>query len=92
MMPPITYQHLKISLYDLPHPNNRASAIYRIALIEPRGRSLVVTRRTADFQVTSDRPVTMGLIPVELSTSTSGRHAAKYVVNACVSEMRVYLR
>ena len=61
------------------------TAVYRVALIQPRGRSLVVTHRTADVQVTSDRPVTLGLVPVEISTSISGIHVATYVVNTYVS-------
>ena len=61
------------------------SAVYRVALIQTRGSSLVVTHRTADGQVTLDRTVTLGLVPVELSTSISGSHAATYIVNACVS-------
>ena len=61
------------------------TAVYRVALIQPRGRSLVVTHRTADVQVTPDIPVTIGLVPVENSSSISGSHAAMYVVNTCVS-------
>ena len=63
----------------------RGIAVYRVALIQSRGSSLVVTDCTADIQVTSDRPVTLGLVPVELSTSISDRHAATYRVNARVS-------
>ena len=59
--------------------------VYRVALIQPRGSSLVVTHRTAGIQVTSDRPVMLCLVPVELSTSISGSHATTYVVNAYVS-------
>ena len=62
-----------------------ASAVYRVTLIQSRGLSIVVTHHTEDVRVTSDRPVTLGLVPVELSTSVSGSHAATYVVNACVS-------
>ena len=60
-------------------------AVYRVALIQPRGSFLVVTHHTADIQVNSDRPVTLGLVPVELSTSISGSHAATSVVNAYIS-------
>ena len=56
-------------------------AVYRVALIQSRGSSLVVTHRTADVRLTSDRSVTLGLVSVELSTSISGIHAATYVVN-----------
>ena len=35
-----------------------AYAVYCVALIQPRGISLVVTHRTADVQVSSDRTVT----------------------------------
>ena len=59
--------------------------VYRVALIKPRGSSLVVTHCTEDVRVTLDRPVTLGLVTVELSTSISGSHAATYVVNAWVS-------
>ena len=38
-----------------------------------------------DVRVTSDIPVTIGILPVELSTSISGRNATKYVVNTFVS-------
>ena len=62
-----------------------ASELYRVALIQPRGSSLVVTHCTADVRVTSDRSVMLGLVPVELSTSIYGIHAAKYVVNTYVS-------
>ena len=62
-----------------------SSAVYRVALIQPRGSSLVVTHCTENIRVTLDREVTLGLVPVELSTSISGTHAAMYVVNAYVS-------
>ena len=68
-----------------PMPNLDWVALYHVALIKSRGSSLVVTHRTADIRVISDRPVTLGPVPVELSTSISGIHAATYVVNACVS-------
>ena len=61
--------------------HGRGSAVYRVALIQPRGSSLVVTHHTADIRVMLYRPVTLGLVPVELSTSISGIHAATYVVN-----------
>ena len=60
-------------------------AVYRVALIQPRGSSLVFTHCTVDIQVTSDRPVTLGLIPVELSTNISGSHADTYLLNTYVS-------
>ena len=63
----------------------RASAVYLVALIQPIVSSLVVTNRKAEVQVTADRPVMLGLVPVKLSTSISGSHAATYVVNAYVS-------
>ena len=59
--------------------------VYRVALKQPRGSSLVITHRVADIQVTSDRTVTLGLVPVEPSTSISGSNTATYVVNASVS-------
>ena len=62
-----------------------ASAVYRVALKQPSGSSLFVTHLTAYVLLTSDRPVTLGLVPVELSTSISVSHAATYVVNAYVS-------
>ena len=61
-----------------------ASAVYRVALIQYRGSSLVVTQLMADVQVTLDRLVTLGLVEVELSSSISGSHDATYVLNACV--------
>ena len=61
------------------------SAVYRVALIQSRGSSLVVAHLTEDIWVTSDSPVTLGLVPVELSTGIYGSHANTYVVNACVS-------
>ena len=62
-----------------------ASAVYRVAFIQPRGISLVVTHHTADVRVTSYIPGTLGLVPVELPTSISGSHVATYVVNSYVS-------
>ena len=53
-------------------------AVYRVALIQSRGSSLVVTHCTADIRLNLDRPVTLGLFPVELSTSISGSHSATY--------------
>ena len=61
------------------------NAVYRVALKRYRGSSLVVTHCMVDIQVTSDRPVTLGLVPLEISTSISGIHAAKYVVITYVS-------
>ena len=62
-----------------------ASVVYHLALIQSRGISLVVTPRTANLQVMSDRKVTLGLVPVEISTSISGSHVTTYVVNTYVS-------
>ena len=61
------------------------SVLYCIALKQPRNISLVVTHCTVDVRVTSDRPVSLGLVPVELSNSISGIHAATYVVNSYIS-------
>ena len=69
-----------------------AIAVYRVALIQPSGSSLVGTHRTADVRVMPDRTVTLVLVPVELSTSISGSHTATYVVNTYVTQIRVYLR
>ena len=69
----------------------QATAVCRLALKQTRGSFPVVTHRTADVQVTSDRPVTLGLVPFEISTSISGSHDATYVVNTYVSQIRVYL-
>ena len=66
--------------------------VYRVALKQPSGSCLVVNHHTVDVQVTSDRTVTLVLVPVELSTNIYGSHAAKYVVNAYVSQIRVYLQ
>ena len=63
----------------------QSSEVYHVALIQSRGRSLVVTHRTTDVRVTLDRPVTRGSVSVELSTSISVSHAATYVVSACIS-------
>ena len=63
----------------------RLCSLYRVALIQSRGSSLVVTCCTSDVRLTSDRPVTLGLVPVELSTSIYSTHSATYVVNACIS-------
>ena len=56
------------------------TAVYRVALKQPRGSYLVVTDRTAEVRLTLDIPVTLGLVPVEISTSISSSHAATYVV------------
>ena len=61
------------------------NAVYHIALKQPIGIYLVVNHHTADVQVVSDRPLTLGLVPVELSTSISGSHPPTHVVNAYVS-------
>ena len=63
----------------------RAVAVYRVALKQPRGISPVVTHRTAEVWLMSDRPDSLGLVPVELSTSRYGSHANTYTVNTCVS-------
>ena len=62
-----------------------ASEVYHVALIQPRGISLIVNHRLAGVRVTSEILVTLGLVPVELSASIYGSHAATYVVNVCVS-------
>ena len=62
-----------------------ACEVYCVVWIQPRVSSLVVTHRTSDFRVTSDRPVKLGLVPVELSTSLSGSHSTTYIVNAYTS-------
>ena len=67
------------------------SAVYHEALNQPSGSSLVGNHLTADVQVTSDRTVTLVLVPVELSTSISGSHTATYVVNTYILQIRVYL-
>ena len=61
-----------------------ASAVYRADLIQPGVSPLVVTHCTAEVQVTSDRPVTLGIVPFEISTIISSSHADTYVVNTCV--------
>ena len=43
----------KNPIYSSPYP-----AVYCVALIKSKGSSLVVTHRTADVRVTSDRPGT----------------------------------
>ena len=68
----------------------KCAAVYHISLNKPRGSSLVVTHRTEDVRVTLDRPVTLGLSPVELSTSIYGSHAVTYVVNTYVYLIFVY--
>ena len=64
---------------------NICVVVYCVALKQTRVSSLVVTNRTADVRVTSERKVRLGLVPVELSTSISDSHAATYVVNAYTS-------
>ena len=66
-------------------------AVYSVALKQPVGSSLVVTHRTADIRVPLNRPVTLGIVPVELSTSISVSHAATYLLKTHVSQIRVYL-
>ena len=67
------------------------TAVYSVALKQPRGSSLVVTHCTAYVRLTLDITVMLGLVPVELSTSISGSHAATYVVNTYLSQICVYL-
>ena len=67
------------------HGTSVFPAVYCVSLIQYIGSSIVVTHRTADVRVTLDRPVTLFLVPVEISTGISGSHAATYLVNACVS-------
>ena len=64
---------------------NSLTEVYCVALKQPIGSSLVVTHRTADVRVTSDRPGTLGLVPVEISTILSGSHAPTCVLNTHVS-------
>ena len=78
--------------YCRQNPNSKSksnsqacSEVYRVYLIQPRGGYLVVAHRTADVRLTWDRLVTIGLVPVELSTIISDSHAAMYVVNAYIS-------
>ena len=59
-----------------------ASAVYCVALKQPRGTPLVVNHRTSYVQAMSYRTVTIVLVPVELLTSIYGSHAAMYIVNA----------
>ena len=63
-----------------------ASAVYHVALKQHIGSSLVVIHHMADVLVTLDIPVTLSLVPFELSTSISSSHAATYVVNAYISK------
>ena len=65
------------------------SAVYLVALKQPRGRSIVVTHYKNNIQVTPDIPVRIGLVPVELSTSLYGIHNTTYVVNS--NKNMVYL-
>ena len=60
-------------------------AVYRVALIQSRDISLVVTHHTVSVRLLSDRPVTRFLVPFELSTIISDVNVATYVVKACVS-------
>ena len=63
----------------------REGAVYHVALIQHIGSSLVVTHCMVYVRVILDRPVALGLVPVEISTSISGSHADMYVVTAYVS-------
>ena len=65
--------------------------LYRVDLKQPSSISQVVNHRTVDVQLTSDITVTLVLVPVELSAIISGSHTDKYVVNAYVPQIRVYL-
>ena len=56
MMPLMTYQHLKFHFYDLPHPNHQVECSIPFSFDITRGSSLVVTHRTLDVRVTTDRP------------------------------------
>ena len=64
---------------------NGRYSVYPVALIQPGGSSIVVTHRKSDIRVTSYIQITLGLVPVELSTSISVSHAATYVINTYVS-------
>ena len=74
----------------MPIVSNR-SAVYRVALKQPSGSSLVVNHRTSDVQITSDKTVTLVLVPVEISTSIYGIHTDTYIVNAYIPQICVYL-
>ena len=74
----------KVTRSDVTRPPQDLPAVYCVDLIQTRVSSLVVNHRTAEVQVTSDRPVTLGIVPFELSTSIYGSHAATYIVNSCV--------
>ena len=76
-----TYSHICMKNFNL---LLFRGSVYRVALIQPKGSSLVVTHRTADVGVTLDIPVPLGQVPADLSINISGNHAATYVVNACV--------
>ena len=64
-------------------------AVYRVALVHPRGSYIVVTHITAGVQVTSDRPVTLGLVQVKLSSILSGSHAATYAATTFTTTTEV---
>ena len=67
-------------------------AVYRVALNQPSGSSLVGYHRTADIRVILDIPVTLVLVPVDLQTSISGIHTATYIENTHVPQIRFNLR
>ena len=60
------------------------SIVYCVVLKQPRDSSLVFTHSMVDVGVILYRPVTLGLVPVELSASISDSHAATYIVNIYV--------
>ena len=70
----------------------RSSAVYRVALNQPSGSSLVGNNHIADVRVTSDRIVTLVLVPVERSTSIYDIFTATYIVNTYLPQIHVYLR
>ena len=71
---------LRLGYLSFTLPTTQPAAESCVALKQPRVSSLVFTYRTAEVQLMSDRPGTLGLVPVELSTSIYGSHAATYVV------------
>ena len=73
-------------------PIKAISEVYRVALKKTSGSSLVVNNRTADVLLTSDRTVTLVLVPVKLLAIISDIRAATYFINAYISQIHVYLR
>ena len=86
------YSSINNNKYSFYYNEGIGTALYDVALKQSRGSSLVVTHHLADIRVMLDRTVTRGIVPVELSTIISGSHDDTYVVNACISYIRVYLR